>query len=293
MNICPTCQGFRGFVNDSEGRAPCLCDLPPTPSRPVRTPTAPDLPAGLREAVEKALPRDRSNKHIVLWPADYAETVDQLIAAIAPFLPAPIPVTAPLPASEGTPHVLQVRLNPETEHFTEVVYLGDYRRLELELSAVQKRKIDACIAWTEAQDELASLRTLLATAEKERDELRVELSVTKTNLVIASANARRNGELADRLSADARLTPSASHAQDCDTKDGNPDGIRKPCNCGASASQSAEMEKRVEECAREIQDNMLKSLPKEHLPKNWKALNELDVATVASIIRRHFTTPTQ
>jgi hypothetical protein len=36
MNICPTCQGFRGFVNDSEGRVPCLCDLPPTPSRPVR-----------------------------------------------------------------------------------------------------------------------------------------------------------------------------------------------------------------------------------------------------------------
>lgn len=49
---------------------------------------APSVPAvgGVREAVEAALPRDSANKHIVSWPRDYAETVDRILAALAPYL---------------------------------------------------------------------------------------------------------------------------------------------------------------------------------------------------------------
>jgi hypothetical protein len=204
MNICPTCQGFRGFVNDSEGRKPCLCDLPPTPSRPVSTPNAPDLPAGLREAVEKALPRDRSNKHIISWPADYAETVDQLIAAITPFLAAPIPVTAPLPASEGTARTDAALL---VYGHIEVVPVFVARTLELENQSLQRRLGEAIALLEEAAEPDSNAMA----AQWDRDAQALIRSATLARL---TPSASQSVEMERMEAAVTKLRPYLALSQD-------------------------------------------------------------------------------
>jgi hypothetical protein len=214
------------------------------------TPTAPDLPAGSKTDSITNESRQRMNllpadspERARLWEAgmkavyhgaeNWRELHQQDLIA-AGLLPAPIPVTAPLPASEGTPRTdakvllwnlssreleeaySKQRLGVDGRDINGKLVPADFARsLELELAEanrelgeVQKRKIDACIAWTEANDELASLRTLLATAEKERDNLREYVGAQLYMSDFSTADQLRAAYEELR----ARLTPSASQS---------------------------------------------------------------------------------
>jgi hypothetical protein len=88
-------------------------------NQPFPTPTAPDLPAGLREAVERVLKRCDESHHF--WPRTRNDEIDYALSELSSFLPAPIPVTAPLTESEGTPShtdlVTSLYYEPETGRF--------------------------------------------------------------------------------------------------------------------------------------------------------------------------------
>jgi hypothetical protein len=190
----------------------------------------------------------------------------------------PVPVTAPLPASEGTPRTDALcrelsSIGQCHRRLRRKRYLAHARTLERELaeakhelSAVQLRKIDACIAWTEAQDELASLRTLLATAEKERDRLNgiihgIFPGTAALHEILRQAGcvSVRQADYDELQALRARLTPSVS--------------------------QSAEMEK-VAAGAAEIGKGFTDSIT------GARSDNFPDSA-IAAILSRHFTTPTQ
>jgi hypothetical protein len=233
-----------------------------------------------------------------------AERMEDKIKAFLA-LPAPIPVTAPLPASEGTPRTDAVETWHRNVGEGKVVPADFARTLELELTEAKNRIAVEQNCLQKELTRIASLRTLLATAEN----LNTELQESNKRVLSDADELATKLATAEKERDEARRLVVSSFYEDEKPffRQGVPtheleevvtakqmDGLcEKIARLTPSASQSTEMEKRVEACARAIQNNMLESLPKEHLPKNWKELNELDVVTVASIIRRHFTTPTQ
>jgi hypothetical protein len=248
---CPTCVPDDLALEDeppvdTTQRLTCRCGDPSQPGvvhckilpcyLAEPTPTAPDLPAdeaALLEVIRRHYPEE---------------------------LPAPIPVTAPLPASEGTPipclreareQIVQYvkSRNPQiSEEKTIDSILG--RVVAAPIREIQAAHVRLTTDNDRLESELASLRTLLATAEKERDEATASMSEW---MQIAQRRA-------DSI---ARLTPSAS--------------------------QSAEMEKKCAELARDIVDCLRKGFPER---RDAEALNALEMM-FAAIALRHFTTPTQ
>jgi hypothetical protein len=296
---CPTCVPDDLALEDeppvdTTQRLTCRCGDPSQPGvvhckilpcyLAEPTPTAPDLPAdeaALLEVIRRHYPEE---------------------------LPAPIPVTAPLPASEGTPLVLG---HPATAEWCRAVdehhaategllaeakssvrwALAERDRAEREKDASyehfkavdDERKQGQEKAFAELQralNETASLRTLLATAEKERDEARFQAGINEQHLkreeerareshlffiaVLDALNIESIGSVATlRKQVLARLTPSASQ------------------------SAEAGQDKRAEACAMEIQ-------------AAWDEYYELSgykkapaVPDYTAIIAKHFTTPTQ
>jgi hypothetical protein len=207
-------------------------------------------------------------------------------------LPAPIPVTAPLPESEGetdgmkpaqVAHDLRqmakrlcwgrpVDIPEDSQQWAHDVF-SRAATLCLSLESMERDR-ESALAMVEtwrvrseahrqaaeaANAEAASLRTLLATAEKERDDWR-EATRVQTEKLIAL-----NGENARlRTLAPSSLTPSAA--------------------------QSAEMEKRVSACVAEIGELEHKGMSRFASIEDLHAdFNE----RVGAVLRKHFTTPTQ
>jgi hypothetical protein len=251
------------------------------------TPTAPDLPARLREAVATAL-----NEAPMLKA--HRTTLDHVLAAIAPFLPAPVPVTAPLPAGEGTP--------------SDAIGMADDALLEL----YQQISGRVSMYNTETQiarmfelrgvlrDRFASLRTLLATAEN----LNTELQESNKRVLSDADELATKLATAEKERDEARRLVVSSFYEDEKPffRQGVPtheleevvtakqmDGLcEKIARLTPSASQSAEME-RVEELKREVEEVLLTG------GRYLRGAESTAVAAerLVALFTRHFTASTQ
>jgi hypothetical protein len=292
----------------------------------VATPTAPDLSAG-NKAMDLAVSIKGAFSLLGKPSAEYIATT-----CIEPFLatlPAPIPVTAPLPASEGTPRTAWALsrvlsraeaaedIPVEANWRVAVSEMTDFARtLELELNEAKERLKGAAVGASEAHKqyaiyerqlmeqrdahwkELATLTaqltaaqnklfsseaeaqmererasdiaTLLATAEKERDEAIQAVGEANMKLSEAHQEGIKVGQL------EARLTAPASPA----TPD--PDNLQSHRALVMMSVSPATPDKRVEECAREITA----------LERTFTHPGQFQAGLIA-ILSRHFTTPTK
>jgi hypothetical protein len=226
----------------------CLTDhfshhLPDQSFPPTCEPDSPECPTCVPEEECRSMTSGERQATDAFFQAQ----LEKNATPTAPDLPAetstggpirPLPGTtfalpAPLPASEGTPSRLHILkrledINAGTAYPTPVwrEICEEFRALERELaeanrelSAVQLRKIDACIAWTEAQDEITSLRTLLATAEKERDEAKRRATFAESRCHAAiECNAQLNSQFMSKSlelsSVESRLQEVRGHLDD-------------------------------------------------------------------------------
>jgi hypothetical protein len=241
----------------------------------------------------------------------------------AGLLPAPIPVTAPLPASEGTPRTDAVEKGAGVRFETWAGYYGlmrDFARtLEREL-ADAKEPVTGCIeeAWRadagwaragELERNLSVLRTLLATAENKIAEFekyrRFNIEKTDDGYRICEGTHDKHESCefveyvpASRLATDEKERENLREyvgAQLYMSDFSTADQLRAAyeelrARLTPSASQSAEMEKRAIECAKAILTADLPAMSSFLTPGQC---NDARVAKVAAIIANRFTTPTQ
>jgi hypothetical protein len=291
------------WLPDSPERATCVpddnweqtkadfADAQRVVERAHATPAAPDLPAegDLAKAklgIQFAITALQGVSH------DKIPGIVSVLVEAQQLLPAPIPVTAPLPASEGTPRTDGAvvgnyqKLVPGEPKPTEFVLADFARTLEKELveaKAAQERHLNGGKEWcrvaNEALNEIRSLRTLLATAEKERDEatgwmrtLTNDYAVLRGNLrtlLLQNAVPSNMGWTDDNIveALCARLTPSAS--------------------------QSVEKRAVAVACAKQLLMRVMPDLRSMSTFANVDDALEWRAGVVADEILKHFTTPTQ
>lgn len=175
--------------------------------------------------------------------------------------------------------------NPDAFLRAHVVPADFARTLERELAEANARVenlresyLSWATKWEAAQTELAALRTLLATAEKERDEVATAMSGW---METAQRRANELTRIIDRC--DGYITQ---------TKETDGPAERKVADMQAVLARlTAPLdEKKVEECAQEICDIENICIGGDYSDMTAKAVQP---DKIVAIIRRHFTTPTQ
>jgi hypothetical protein len=224
-----------------------------------------------------------------------AERMEDKIKAFLA-LPAPIPVTAPLPAGEGTPRTDAVETWHRNVGEGKVVPADFARTLERELTEAKDRIAVEQNCLQKELTRIASLRTLLATAES----LNVELQESNKRALadsdelttkLATAEKERDrlkewkAQLYIRLNERRRIFF------------GDIPGIYVPIaeesRLTPSASQSAEKRAVAVACAKQLLMRVIPSLPTMSCYLTAGQALDARAEIVAAEILKHFTTPTQ